>query len=135
MLIYEERESYCGVESALCKLLACFSLSLCVDDTQSEIFLLCYEDEWSRLELSVLVFSRDGCLSGWVIRSRWKQLSYTTQQARPLPIDGRFNSLLIYSNRLEPKCAGFTLLRHAVWRMRRWKKLIHPKGHGQTGRH
>lgn len=103
-----------------------------VDDTQSEISLRCYEDEWSRSELSVLVFSRDGCLSGSVIRSRWEQLSYTTQQAWPLPIDGEiqlWEALLIYC-RLEPselKCAGFTLLQHAVRRMRKWKKLFHPR--------
>lgn len=47
----------------------------------------------SDLSSSVLVFNGDGCLSGWVIGSRWKQLCCITQQAWPPPIDGR-NQLL-----------------------------------------
>jgi len=77
------------LKGLLCEAPGFFRLSLRVDDTRSEIPLPCYEDERSRLELRVFVFSRDGCLSGWSSPSRWEQLPRTT-----LAIDGRFDSRL-----------------------------------------
>lgn len=48
------------LKSRLCELLASFASHFTQMTPNVKYRSPCYEDEWSRLELSVLVFSRDG---------------------------------------------------------------------------
>lgn len=92
--------------------------------------LPCYEGEWGRPQQSVYMFSWDGCLSRWVIRSRWEQASWLLLlNATGMTTAHRWETERALGGfpHLKQAWTGLTSLRHAAWRMRPREKPFHPR--------